>query len=138
MPEPTASRSHTSRLSALPYWSSIAATFYRRYHDPRATKGCDWLWSRSPLSRVDQIRKPLLIGHGQNDVRCKLAEFEQIVAAMHERDLPVRFLVYPDEGHGSFDLRIDCPSWRWRRHSVLSILGHAAGDDLAGSSLTER
>ncbi len=86
--------------SMPPYWSSIATTFYRRYHDPRTAEGRDWLWSRSPLSRVDQIKQSLLIGLGQNDVRCKLAESEQIVAAMRERGLPVRFLVYPDEGHG--------------------------------------
>ena len=40
-----------------------------------------WLRARSPLSRVDQIRRPLLIGHGANDVRCKQQESDQIVAA---------------------------------------------------------
>ena len=48
--------------------------FYRRYADPNTEVGKAWLWSRSPLSRVDQITKPLLLGHGQNDVRCKVAE----------------------------------------------------------------
>jgi dipeptidyl aminopeptidase/acylaminoacyl peptidase len=77
-----------------------ATRWYRRCHDPRTAEGRGWLWSRSPLSRVDQIRQPLLIGHGQNDVRRKLAESEQIVAAMRENGLPVRYLVYPDESHG--------------------------------------
>jgi len=84
--------------SIPPYWSSIAATFYRRYHDPRTAEGRDWLWSRSPLSRVDQIKQPLLIGHGQNDVRWKLAESKQIVAPMRERGLPVRYLVHRFRG----------------------------------------
>ena len=83
-----------------PYWHAFASLMYRRYHDPRSAEGRAWLWSRSPLSRVDAIARPLLIGHGQNDVRCTLAESDQIVAAMRERDLAVRYLVYPGEGHG--------------------------------------
>ncbi len=83
-----------------PYWHAFAAMMYGRYHDPRTEEGRAWLWSRSPLSRVDAIVRPLLIGHGQNDVRCTLAESDQIVAAMRERGLPVRYLVYTDEGHG--------------------------------------
>ena len=83
-----------------PYWHAFASLMYGRYHDPRTEQGRAWLWSRSPLSRVDAIARPLLIGHGQNDVRCTLAESGQIVAAMRERSLPVRYLVYPDEGHG--------------------------------------
>jgi dipeptidyl aminopeptidase/acylaminoacyl peptidase len=73
---------------------------YRRYADPRTEEGRAWLTERSPLSRVDRIRRPLLIGHGRNDVRCKLAESDQIVAAMRQRGLPVTYVVYPDEGHG--------------------------------------
>lgn len=83
-----------------PYWQSFASLMFRRDHDPRTPEGRAWLWSRSPLSRVDAIAAPLLIGHGANDVRCTLAESDQIAAAMRERDLPVRYLVYPDEGHG--------------------------------------
>jgi acetyl esterase/lipase len=127
--------------SMPPYWSSIAATFHRRYHDPRTTEGRDWLWSRSPLSRVDKIRQPLLIGHGQNDVRCKLAESEQIVAAMRERGLPVRYLVYPDEGHGFIRPENRLSFLAMEEAFYAEHLGtrcEPAGDDLAGSSLTER
>ena len=42
----------------------------------------------------------MLIGHGANDVRCKLTESDQIVAAMTEKRIPVIYVVYPDEGHG--------------------------------------
>jgi dipeptidyl aminopeptidase/acylaminoacyl peptidase len=54
----------------------------------------------SPLFHVDQIRAPLLIGHGANDPRVKLSESEQVAAALQARGMPVEFVVYPDEGHG--------------------------------------
>ena len=56
--------------------------------------------SRSPLYKVNRICRPLLIGHGANDVRCKIQESEQIVRAMRDRHLAVTYVVYPDEGHG--------------------------------------
>ena len=55
---------------------------------------------RSPLSRVDRIVRPLLIGQGANDPRVKQAESDQIVNAMKERGIPVTYVLYPDEGHG--------------------------------------
>ena len=54
----------------------------------------------SPLQHVDRIQRPLLLGHGANDPRVKLTESETIAAAMEERQLPIDFVVFPDEGHG--------------------------------------
>jgi len=58
----------------------------------------------SPLQpvviRVRDGRAPLLIAHGQNDPRVKISEPEQIVKAMRAKNIPVMFVVYPDEGHG--------------------------------------
>jgi dipeptidyl aminopeptidase/acylaminoacyl peptidase len=60
----------------------------------------EFLKSRSPLFSADKITKPLLIAQGANDPRVKQAESDQIVAAMREKNLPVEYLVFPDEGHG--------------------------------------
>jgi dipeptidyl aminopeptidase/acylaminoacyl peptidase len=60
----------------------------------------DFLKSRSPLFKADQIKKPLLIAQGANDPRVKEAESDQIVAAMRQNQLPVEYLLFPDEGHG--------------------------------------
>jgi acylaminoacyl-peptidase len=49
---------------------------------------------------VDRIKKPMLIFHGANDVRCKIAESDTIVAAMEAKGIPATYVVYPDEGHG--------------------------------------
>ena len=127
--------------SIPPYWHAIETVFYRRYHDPHSEEGRAWLWSRSPLSRVEQITKPLLIAHGQNDVRCKVAESEQIVTAMRNRGLPVRYLVYPDEGHGFIrpENRLSFLAMEEAFYAEhLSGRHEPVGDDLAGSSMTER
>ena len=41
-----------------------------------------------------------MIGQGANDPRVKQAESDQIVDAMKEKNIPVTYLLYPDEGHG--------------------------------------
>ena len=84
--------------STPPYWKPLIAQFHARVGDP-ATEA-DFLWSRSPLSRVDQIRIPVLIAQGANDPRVKQAESEQIVAAMKEKGIPYEYLLFADEGHG--------------------------------------
>ena len=58
------------------------------------------LWERSPLNHAGKIRKPLLIGQGANDPRVKQAESDQIISAMRAKDLPVTYVLYPEEGHG--------------------------------------
>jgi len=40
------------------------------------------LAERSPINKVENIKKPMLIFHGANDVRCKVAKSDTIVAAM--------------------------------------------------------
>jgi dipeptidyl aminopeptidase/acylaminoacyl peptidase len=81
-----------------PYWAPEVARFHRRVGDPE--KDAEFLWSRSPLSRVSDIRIPLLIAQGANDPRVKQAESEQIVAALREAGIDYEYLLFPDEGHG--------------------------------------
>jgi dipeptidyl aminopeptidase/acylaminoacyl peptidase len=81
-----------------PYWAPMKALFAKRVGD--LEKEEEFLKERSPLSRVNYITKPLLIGQGKNDPRVKVAESDQIVEAMRKNGKPVEYVVYPDEGHG--------------------------------------
>lgn len=77
------------------YWKPMIQVWHKRVgEDP------DFLWSRSPLSRVDAITIPILIGQGENDPRVKRAESEQIVAAMAEHGIDHEYVMYENEGHG--------------------------------------
>lgn len=83
-----------------PYWESFRNEFYLRVGNPNDEAGRALLAARSPLTKAGDIRRPLLIAQGANDPRVKAAESEQIVAAMQQRNLPVTYVYYPDEGHG--------------------------------------
>jgi dipeptidyl aminopeptidase/acylaminoacyl peptidase len=72
--------------------------FHRRVGNPDTEP--EFLMSRSPLWKVDQIRVPMLIAQGANDPRVKQTESEQIVEAMRERGIEHEYLLFPDEGHG--------------------------------------
>ncbi len=81
-----------------PYWAARLERWKRRMGD---VQGDPELNRRlSPLYHVDAIRAPLLIGHGANDPRVKLANSEAMVTAMRAHGLDVTLVVYPDEGHG--------------------------------------
>ena len=80
------------------YWAPMISQFHRAVGDP--AKDADFLWSRSPLSRADNISIPLLIAQGANDPRVKQAESEQIVAALEKAGIDYEYMLFPDEGHG--------------------------------------
>ena len=84
--------------SIPPYWAPMIAQFHTRVGNPETEP--EFLWSRSPLSRVDAVRVPLLIAQGANDPRVKQAESEQFVAALTEKGIDHQYMLFEDEGHG--------------------------------------
>ncbi|KAI9328946.1 aminopeptidase [Obelidium mucronatum] len=89
-------------LDSIPaYWGPIRGMFATRIGADTDTKeGREYLLSRSPISKVENIVRPLLIGQGANDPRVKQAESDQIFNAMVAKNIPVTYILYPDEGHG--------------------------------------
>jgi dipeptidyl aminopeptidase/acylaminoacyl peptidase len=83
-----------------PYWAPVVQMFKDHVGDYTSEEGKKFLEERSPLSRVNQIKKPLLIGQGANDPRVKQTESDQIVKAMQKHNIPVTYVLFPDEGHG--------------------------------------
>ncbi|WP_116089801.1 S9 family peptidase [Sphingomonas crusticola] len=83
-----------------PYWEAGKQQFYKRMGDPTTDVGKALLRERSPLFMADKIKVPLLIGQGQNDPRVNVRESQQIVDAMKAKNIPVTYVVFPDEGHG--------------------------------------
>jgi len=84
--------------SIPPYWAPLVAQFHTRVGHPETDEKL--LWERSPLSRVEDIKIPVLIAQGANDPRVKQAESEQIVAAMTANGIDHEYLLFEDEGHG--------------------------------------
>lgn len=89
------------------------------------------LWARSPLSRADDIRTPLMVVQGGNDTRVVQAESDQIVDAARARGVPVAYAVKDDEGHHFVNPENNIDVYREAvrfldRH--LGGAGHADGD----------
>ncbi|MBS0290452.1 MAG: S9 family peptidase [Proteobacteria bacterium] len=83
-----------------PYWQAFQGAIYELLGcDPNTLEGKAYLKERSPLYYADRITKPLLIGHGANDVRVKQEESDQMVNAMQLNKVPVTYAIFPDEGH---------------------------------------
>jgi len=127
-------------LGSIPaYWASFRAQLVTRMGDPDTEEGRALLKERSPLTYADRIVRPLLIGQGRNDPRVNVAESEQIVDAMRARDIPVTYVLYPDEGHGfarppnrlSFNAVAELFLGRCLHGRVEPI-----GDAFAGSTIT--
>jgi len=122
-----------------PYWASMVELDAKRVGDARTEEGRAFLRSRSPLTFVDRIRRPLLIGHGANDPRVAQDESDQVVAAMQANGIPVTYVVFPDEGHG-FVRPPNRLAFRAVTEAFLgAVLGgrvEPIGDDLDGSSMT--
>ncbi|MBC7834772.1 MAG: S9 family peptidase [Phycisphaerales bacterium] len=125
--------------SIPPYWESFINTMTKHVGDHRTEEGRALLTAASPLTHVDKIKKPLLIGQGANDPRVKQAEADQIVNAMKAKNIPVTYVLYPDEGHGfarppnrmSFNAVTEAFFAKFLGGRVEPI-----GDDFKGSSIT--
>ena len=121
------------------YWRPIlAGTFFKHIGDPGAEADVKRMMGQSPISRVDKIRVPLLIGQGANDPRVVKSESDQIVAAMKAKGIPVTYVLYPDEGHGFVRPENRLSFFAISEGFLGQCLGgrvEPIGDDLAGSSL---
>ena len=122
-----------------PYWGPIKTIFATRVGDDETEAGRRLLEERSPLTYADRIERPLLIGQGANDPRVKQAESDQIVEAMQSKNIPVTYVLFPDEGHG-FARPENRMAFNAAAEEFLgTCLGgrvEAVGDDLRGSSIT--
>ncbi|MGM9481956.1 alpha/beta hydrolase family protein [Roseateles sp. NT4] len=64
----------------------------------------------SPLARAKEIKLPLLMAYGTDDVRVPLKHGRDLKAALRD-DQPVEWVVYADEGHGWHLLKTNEDFW---------------------------
>ncbi|MNC71690.1 Prolyl oligopeptidase family protein [compost metagenome] len=60
---------------------------------------CELLWRQSPLAYVQQINTPLLILHGEQDLRCPIEQGEQLFTALRRLGKPTQFVRFPASSH---------------------------------------
>ena len=57
------------------------------------------LMEHSPINHANSIQRPLLIVHGAKDSIVSKEHSDRLVDKLRENNIPVEYLVFPDEGH---------------------------------------
>ncbi|MBJ7600697.1 S9 family peptidase [Candidatus Nephthysia bennettiae] len=57
------------------------------------------LWRRSPIRYVDRMRTPLLLTHGEMDLRCAVSQAEELFGALRLLGREVELVRFPGESH---------------------------------------
>ncbi|MGH8244441.1 MAG: S9 family peptidase [Steroidobacteraceae bacterium] len=84
--------------SIPPWWESFKEALYDEMGDPATDEARHR--SISPLFHAKSITKPVLVVQGANDPRVLQVESDEMVAAIKANDVPVEYVLFPDEGHG--------------------------------------
>lgn len=76
----------------------MAAISKVEYGDPEKEK--EMLKNLSPIHKVDRVKAATIVLHGANDTNVPVVEAEQVVENLKKRNVPVEYVLFPDEGHG--------------------------------------
>ncbi len=117
--------------SIPPWWESFREALYKEMGNPKTDSAA--LYNKSPLFFAHQIKKPLIVLQGANDPRVLQVESDEIVEAVKKNNVPVKYIVFPDEGHGFVKKENEIKGYS----AILTFLDtHLKGEvaDRAGSS----
>jgi dipeptidyl aminopeptidase/acylaminoacyl peptidase len=84
--------------SIPPFWESFRKALYEEIGDPFSDSVR--LHKISPLFHASNIKHPVMVLQGANDPRVLQVESDEIVEAIKANNVPVEYVVFPDEGHG--------------------------------------
>lgn len=84
--------------SFAPYWKPSLKGLYEKIGDPECDR--EALRAVSPLFHAQNIVKPLLVLHSENDPRVLKVESDEIVNAIRKQNGIVEYIVFAKEGHG--------------------------------------
>jgi dipeptidyl aminopeptidase/acylaminoacyl peptidase len=84
--------------SIPPWWEAGRKSLYLEMGDPATQE--EYLTRISPLFHAKNIKDPIIVLQGKNDPRVLQVESDEMVAAARANDVPVEYVVFPDEGHG--------------------------------------
>ena len=86
-------------LQSMPaWWAAERDALYAELGNPATDEA--WLRRISPLFHAERIMTPLIVLQGANDPRVLQVESDEMVAAVRKNNVPVEYIVFPDEGHG--------------------------------------
>ncbi|RUO38285.1 S9 family peptidase [Aliidiomarina shirensis] len=81
--------------------------------------------AQSPLHNLDQLKAPVFLIHGAEDVRVPIIHAERLREALEARNHPLEWMVKEDEGHGFYKPEHNVE--RWER--MLTFFNRYIGED---------
>jgi dipeptidyl aminopeptidase/acylaminoacyl peptidase len=86
-------------LESIPaWWGAFKDALYDEMGDPATD--ADRHRAISPLFHASNVVKPMLVVQGANDPRVLQVESDELVAAVRANGVPVKYVIFADEGHG--------------------------------------
>lgn len=86
-------------LKSIPaWWESMRDALYQKLGNPY--EDVEYIRSISPLFHANRINKPVIVLQGANDPRVLQVESDEMVEELRKNNIPVEYVVFPDEGHG--------------------------------------
>lgn len=82
------------------YGTSDIGAFFVKYQLLTDLPNISEMWRLSPLAYVENAKTPLLVLHGEEDLRCPKEQGEQMFTAMKRFNVPTEMIVYPKSSHG--------------------------------------
>jgi len=85
--------------SIPPFWESFKQALYNEMGDPNTADSVR-LYNISPLFHAAKVKHPIMVLQGANDPRVLQIESDEMVEGIKKNNVPVEYVVFPDEGHG--------------------------------------
>lgn len=82
------------------YGTSDIGPHFVEYQLGRDLSDAEGLWKMSPMAHVQNAKTPLLVIHGEEDLRCPLEQGEQMYIAMKKQNVETRLVTFPKSSHG--------------------------------------
>ena len=117
----------TFLASSPKYWKNLMPLLYKYTGDPDNPVDRQKMEASSPLFRLDQLKRPLLIVQGANDVIVPQRESDQIVSALRKAGKEVEYILFPDEGHGISNWKNRLTFFRRLEDFLAAHLGGRSG-----------
>ena len=102
----------------------LVKAYWRKLYGDRISDDLDAAKAASPFYHAQNVKVPLMISHGETDPRCPISVANAFCEQLSKKGL-VRYIVYPDEGHGLKKERNILQNWK----EVVRFLKKALSDE---------
>lgn len=82
------------------YGTSDVGAFFVEFQLQKEVNDAQDLWKMSPLAYAKNVKTPLLVIHGEEDLRCPQEQGEQMFTAMKKQGVDTKMVLYPKSSHG--------------------------------------